>query len=131
MAILINRDKKGIGLALSGGGFRAAAFHLGAFIKLRELRLLDKVDVISCVSGGSIAGGFLAANWGQHDVLERLENYLRTRSIAVSSVIGGVMDPFTSRLEKLAQTYDRDLFAERTLSGLRNGHASTSTLQIL
>ena len=63
MAVQINGEPKRLGLALSGGGFRAAAFHLGTFLKLRELGLLDKVDVISCVSGGSIAGGFLAANW--------------------------------------------------------------------
>ena len=121
MAVQINGEPKRLGLALSGGGFRAAAFHLGTFLKLRELGLLDKVDVISCVSGGSIAGGFLAANWKSADVLERLENYLRTRSIAVSTVIGGVLDPFHSRLDKLASAYDRDLFNGATLTSLKKG----------
>jgi NTE family protein len=45
-----------LGLALSGGGYRAAAYHIGTFRKLRELELLDKVDVISTNSGGSITG---------------------------------------------------------------------------
>jgi len=46
---------------------------------------------------------------------------LVTRSIAVSSVIGGILDPFESRLDKLAGTYDRDLFKGARLSALRAG----------
>ena len=46
------------GLALSGGGFRAAAYHLGVLRRLRELGLLAQVDVMSTVSGGSIAGAY-------------------------------------------------------------------------
>lgn len=51
-----------IGLALSGGGVRAAAFHLGTLKKLNELDILDKVDVFSCVSGGAIAGATYLKN---------------------------------------------------------------------
>lgn len=47
-----------LGLALSGGGFRAALFHLGALARLAEVDLLRKVDVISTVSGGSIVGAY-------------------------------------------------------------------------
>lgn len=121
MSFKINGAEKRIGLALSGGGFRAAAFHLGVMRKLQELGLLDKLDLISCVSGGSIAGGTLAANWGDPTALDKLETYLRTKSIAVASVIGGVLDPFESRLDKLAATYDRDLYQGKTLSSLRSG----------
>jgi predicted acylesterase/phospholipase RssA len=46
------------GLALSGGGFRAAAYHLGVLRRLRELGLLAQVDMMSTVSGGSIAGAY-------------------------------------------------------------------------
>ncbi len=45
-----------IGLALSGGGFRAAAFHLGVLRRLRELGVLGKIRAMSTVSGGSIVG---------------------------------------------------------------------------
>ncbi len=45
-----------LGLALSGGGHRAAFFHIGVLAKLAELRLLRGVEVISTVSGGSIMG---------------------------------------------------------------------------
>jgi predicted acylesterase/phospholipase RssA len=47
-----------IGLALSGGGFRASLFHLGVLARLAELDLLRPVEVISCVSGGSIVGAY-------------------------------------------------------------------------
>ena len=70
--------------------------------KLQSLGLLDKLDLLTCVSGGSIAGAFVAANWSTPDKLDRLDTYLRTRSIAVSSVIGGIFDPFETRLDKLA-----------------------------
>src|SRR5687768_16204537 len=45
-----------LGLALSGGGFRATAFHLGVLKRLRELGLLGEVDIVSTVSGGTVAG---------------------------------------------------------------------------
>jgi len=45
-----------LGLALSGGGFRAAFFHLGVLAQMAELGLLRHVEVISTVSGGSIVG---------------------------------------------------------------------------
>jgi NTE family protein len=121
MAAIVNGKEKRIGLALSGGGFRAAAFHLGVFRRLRELDLLWKLDLLTCVSGGSIAGAFLASRWGDDGALAALDKYLRTASIAVSSVIGGIIDPFASRLDKLAATYERDLFGARTLGSLASG----------
>jgi predicted acylesterase/phospholipase RssA len=45
-----------LGLALSGGGFRASLFHIGVLARMAELDLLRHVEVISCVSGGSIVG---------------------------------------------------------------------------
>ena len=50
---------KRIGLALSGGGSRAVAFHLGTLRALEDLALLDEVEVISGVSGGSVMAGLL------------------------------------------------------------------------
>jgi predicted acylesterase/phospholipase RssA len=43
-----------IGLAFSGGGFRASLFHLGTLTRLAELDLLRHVSVLSTVSGGSV-----------------------------------------------------------------------------
>lgn len=45
-----------LGLALSGGGFRASLFHIGVLARLAEEGLLREVQVLSCVSGGSILG---------------------------------------------------------------------------
>lgn len=52
----------GIGLCLSGGGFRATLFHLGALRRLNELGLFSRPDfrTIASVSGGSIASAALA-----------------------------------------------------------------------
>jgi len=47
------KDKK-IGLALSGGGHRAAVFHLGVLSYLAENGLLENIQHISTVSGGSV-----------------------------------------------------------------------------
>ena len=49
-----------IGLALSGGGSRAMAFHLGCFRALEDLGLLEKVAVLSTISGGSVFGAYYA-----------------------------------------------------------------------
>lgn len=51
---MIQEEK--LGLALSGGGFRAALFHLGVLAALAELKLLSRIEVIATVSGGSVVG---------------------------------------------------------------------------
>lgn len=42
-----------IGISLSGGGFRAAVFHIGVLKTLAEKGYLNKIKIISTVSGGS------------------------------------------------------------------------------
>ena len=53
--------RRGIALCLSGGGFRATLFHLGAIQRLFELGIATRpdFDTIASVSGGSIT----AAQW--------------------------------------------------------------------
>lgn len=53
-----------IGLALSGGGSRAIAFHLGCLRALNDLGIMDNVKVMSTVSGGSVIGAMYAAHNG-------------------------------------------------------------------
>jgi NTE family protein len=53
-------QRAGMALCLSGGGFRAALFHLGALRRLNELGVLSQVDMISAVSGGSLFAAHLA-----------------------------------------------------------------------
>ena len=52
-----------LGLCLSGGGFRAAFYALGALRYLAESGRLGQLRVVSAVSGGSIAAGMLADRW--------------------------------------------------------------------
>lgn len=59
--------RSGIALCLSGGGFRAALFHLGATRRLHELGILPRVRTISSVSGGSIYAAFLADRLVNHN----------------------------------------------------------------
>lgn len=49
-----------IGLALSGGGSRAIAFHLGCLRALHDRGILDKVAVLSGVSGGGVIAALYA-----------------------------------------------------------------------
>ena len=53
-------NPRDVGLALSGGGCRAIAFHLGCLRALYDLGLLGRLQVISSVSGGSVISAMYA-----------------------------------------------------------------------
>lgn len=55
-----------VGLALSGGGFRATLYHLGVIRFLRDADILPKITHITSVSGGSILGAHLVLNWDRY-----------------------------------------------------------------
>ena len=73
------KELKRIGLALSGGGFRATAYHIGTLKKLNELGILGRIEVISCISGGSILGVF----YGLHK--ENFDEFEKKAKVAVQS----------------------------------------------
>jgi predicted acylesterase/phospholipase RssA len=94
----------GIALCLSGGGYRAMIFHLGALIRLNEIALLAKLNRVSSVSGGSITAAQLGLKWRdlqfENGVAKNLKELvidpirkLGERTIDVSSVIGGILTP--------------------------------------
>jgi len=56
-------SREGMGLALSGGGFRASLFGLGSLWRLNELGWLKSLRRVTSVSGGSLTAGVLAARW--------------------------------------------------------------------
>lgn len=62
---------KRIGLALSGGGSRAIAYHLGCLRALDDLNLLDDVEVISGVSGGSVMTALLGYDHGSFSDIDK------------------------------------------------------------
>src|SRR5262245_42128978 len=95
----------GIGLCLSGGGYRAMLFHLGSIWRLYETGMLRKVVRISSVSGGSITAGVLGLNWknlsfdSSHlaaDFLPRMVRPLRTlasETIDAEAIVLGIALP--------------------------------------
>ncbi len=80
------KNNQRVGLSLSGGGFRATIYHLGTLKKLMEMRILDKIDIISTNSGGSITG----ASYGLYGHnFEQFEKVLKEG--VKSSVVGAVI----------------------------------------
>lgn len=59
-----------VGIALSGGGCRAIAFHLGCLRTLDRLGILQRASVLSTVSGGSVIGAMYAVHQGSFEEFE-------------------------------------------------------------
>jgi predicted acylesterase/phospholipase RssA len=71
----IDDDGYFVGLAISGGGSRSAKFAAAAMLQLQRLGLLQRVDYISSVSGGSLAGAYYCTqdeNWNPETVQKRM-----------------------------------------------------------
>lgn len=126
----------GVGLALSGGGFRATLFHIGALRRLLELGVLPQIKQISSVSGGSITAGVLAlgfvrqpgASWAQR--IDQLETTLRefcSKSIDAGAIVGGVLNPFRSASDLLVSRYNKKLFDKVNLAVLPEAPAPQFT----
>jgi NTE family protein len=119
----------GIGLCLSGGGFRAMLFHLGAFIRLNEVGLLYRINRIASVSGGSIAAGALGVGWKKLkfddagvatnliDMVAAPLLALAQLRIDVRVILQGLL-PSLSAANLAAEIYDRHLFQGATLQDL-------------
>ena len=74
--------EEGIALALSGGGYRAMVFHLGALLRLNEVGFLSKLTRVSSVSGGSITAGALAMSGKSYASTMVFSTTCRSLSIA-------------------------------------------------
>lgn len=71
-------SKLTIGLALSGGGSRAIAFHLGCLRALHDRGVLEKIELLSGVSGGGVIGALYAYSDENFAAFEqRIEKLLR------------------------------------------------------
>ncbi len=122
--------RPGIGLCLSGGGYRAMLFHLGALWRLNEFGLLRKLVRISSVSGGSITAGVLGLRWkaltfDATDVATNLESLvvqpirnLADTTIDRGSIIRGILLPRESVADEVAAEYRKYLFGNATLQDL-------------
>jgi len=111
-------ERKGVGVALSGGGSRAIAFHYGVFEALHELGVDRKIDVVSAISGGAIIGALwtlYAEDWKGFSskveliLKDGLENSvldkLRHPAVFLSTLCGLGID-----VDVLAEVLDKKLF---------------------
>jgi NTE family protein len=123
------RVEPGVALCLSGGGYRAMLFHVGALWRLNELGYLGRLERVSSVSGGSITAGALAARWAalgfddqgvatnlRQELVEPVRG-LAGRTIDAKSILGGVLLPGTVS-NRVAAAYRRHLFGDATLQAL-------------
>ena len=124
-----------IGLGLSGGGFRASLYHIGVLAKLADLDVLRRVEVFSCVSGGSIIGAHYylevrkllrekpdkeitredyVAIVGriQDEFLKGVQTNVRTRVAAeLLTNLKMIFWPGYSRTMRAGELYERDIFS--------------------
>lgn len=128
-----NSDSLFVILTFSGGGTRAAALSYGILEKLRDTAiewkgerrsLLDEVDVISSVSGGS----FTAAYYGLfgNAIFEEFEAaflYRDIQGLLASALLSPanwfkLLSPTYSRIDMAAELYDREIFKGKTFADL-------------
>ncbi|HEU4471951.1 MAG TPA: patatin-like phospholipase family protein [Flavisolibacter sp.] len=76
-----------LGVSLSGGGYRASAFHLGTLRALHKLGILERIDVLSTISGGSITGAAYCLHKGNYMAFEKE----MIEKISTKNVIGHVL----------------------------------------
>jgi len=124
-------------LAFSGGGTRAAAFSYGVVEFLRRtevvgpdgrtVRLLDAVDAISGVSGGSFTalayglyGDKLFTDYEQRFLKRDVQGEIISRVLSPTNW-GTLGSTGTGRSEIAAQLYDEILFNGATFGDLRRG----------
>ncbi len=140
-------SKNAFGLALSGGGFRAAVFHAGVLDEMESRDL--RPEAISAVSGGAIIGAFYATGgkprefvdrvWrGQFNIgREALTTYSLPRLILATKIPGLDMQFWPvdfSRTKLLSEQLDRSFMEGGTIAevetpllvGLTDARAGTA-----
>jgi predicted acylesterase/phospholipase RssA len=117
-----------IGIAFSGGGFRAAAFALGTLTYLHHLKLDKNISFSSSASGGSITNILYTAyrHEGKNfdDFYQKLEREL-TGSVLLEKALdnlndetlwpGGTTGKQRNLINAFSLAYDQLLFEHRTL----------------
>lgn len=126
---LAGGPQPGIGVCLSGGGYRAMVFHLGALWRLYEAGLLRTVDRISSVSGGSITAAVLGLKWNrlsfdasrlQSDFVPEVVQPIRSlagETIDAEAIVLGLVLPGRVS-DRVAAAYEQHLFGAATLQDL-------------
>lgn len=114
-----------VGLALSGGGYRAMLYSLGSLWRLNELGWLRKIDMITSVSGGSILNGVLATRWSKLtwaplgdgfvatnfvDQVAKPVRAMGSTPVDVAAGVEGLISIFSTISDKVTAAYDKHLF---------------------
>jgi len=123
-----------IALSLSGGGYRAASFHLGGMAYLNHLQynklpLLQKVEMISTVSGGTIPGVVYTLMLQNGKSFEQCYQFLIQKLGTIDLVAGGLemLNPESELKNKckaknlinaFAEQYDEHFTGGATLKAL-------------
>jgi len=123
------RVEPGIALCLSGGGYRAMLFHLGALWRLNEAGYLPQLDRVSSVSGGSMTNGALALAWNRlefdeagvgrrfREALVEPLRKLAGKTIDIWAIVRGVLLP-GSIGNWYARSLKRNLLGDATLQDI-------------
>lgn len=125
-------------LTVSGGGTRASALGYGAMRAMRDVRfgdggttLLDAVDIVSSVSGGSVPAAYLALR-GPAGIDDFRERFLLSDGMA--ALIWGGLNPYglaslssagVERIDLLIDHFDNSLFAGATYADLRDPRSAS------
>jgi NTE family protein len=123
--------QEGPALCLSGGGYRAMLFHVGALWRLNETGTLARLQRVSSVSGGSIAAALLALRWPRlgfdpatgvaarfvDELVEPLRR-LAAHTVDLRAILTGLLLPGTTVADRVAASYRRWLFGDATLQDL-------------
>ena len=128
-----NSDSLFVILTFSGGGTRAASLAYGVLEKLRDTRitwegrnrrLLDEVDVISSVSGGSLPAAYFAlfgertfAEFPDKVLYHDIQSNLLSQGLQWRNYIK-LASPFYGRTDLMADTFTREIFERRTFADL-------------
>lgn len=119
-AMVTDADGVYFGLAISGGGSRSSNFAAASMFELEQLGLLQKVDYVSAVSGGSLTAAYYClatpAEWNRANLQRRM-----THSFATDILISNLL-PWNflvlalsdwDRSDLLAGTLRKNLFTRK------------------
>jgi len=123
------QPQPGMALCMSGGGYRAMVYHLGALWRLNELGLLKPLKRISSVSGGSITAAMLGLKWKKLNFVNGVASNLfdevikpvlglANHTLDVLSIGEGIINPFKSIADEIADGYRNHLYGHATLQDL-------------
>ena len=118
-----------LGIALSGGGFRATLFGLGSLWRLNDAGLLGRLDRVTSVSGGAILAGVLASRWRELQFVDgKASNFERvisqpmqefcSQTADVEAGLLGWVTPFRSAGDYLCRHYQDALFGDMKMHDL-------------